>query len=380
MQPLQSIQTLLADSRCDVIRLRITLLLVLFCAGSAGCGDGLNPLQNESSAEPVAAAVLSVNVIRPEVSSDVPETVVCFGKFKPTREALLPFARSGVVADVRKRAGDRVVEGELLANLDQQVIVEQQRNAEAALQRAKADAQRVSQSQAAQMVPQIRTLEAQLNALNAEFAKAELKAPFTGIVAECNVESGAVVSAQMTAFVIIEDKSPLVEVNLDKESAARLTDGQQLWVGHNDAALLTEIQQRSPIRGPAGGEQLLLEFEQPLAADQWLSGKVVEIRFRVSTDQSGYWLPISALQQSADGPWSVLLTEKSAGGDADQLTVVRRECLVGRHEDERVLVSGIDLDNALVIADGSHRVVPGQTVTAVEALRPDDALPPKGEQ
>jgi len=309
---------------------------------------------------------LNVNVLRPELTEDVDNLVVCFGRFRPTRESSLVFARGGIVQNVRKRPGDKVAEGDVLADLDQQQIIKQKETIEAKLQRVRDEAKGVPRAQATQLAPQIKELESQLSELQAELANGQIKAPFPGIIAECIVEIGSAVSPRSPAFVIMEDKSPLVELNLNTEIAEQLDSNQRLWVGHNGTALITTIQQRSPILGPTGGLKLLLEFEKPLESDQWLYDKVVEIRFRIPSDASGYWLPLSALHKTIDGPWSILLAEKASEDGASRFSVARRDCNVIRHQDERVLVMASDLDDALVIADGSHRIVPGQSVIPVE--------------
>lgn len=375
MQSINSLRPWVPNSHTGARSIAVPLLLFV----CAGCGDHHTQLLYESSAKSPAPVAMHVNVLQPELADNATESVVCFGRIKPTRDALLSFAKGGVVVDVRKQAGDSVVEGELLANLDQEKIIQQQRDAEIALRRVQEAARRATQAEADRLIPQMQTLKGQLNALKTELVKGQLNAPFTGIVAECNVESGASVSPQMTAFVIVEEGSPLVEVNLTAEKASQLPDDEQLWIGHNGLARRARIKQRSPIHEPTDGVKLLLEFEKPLETDQWIYGTVVEIRYRTATDVSGYWLPISALHRTHDGPWSVLVAEQSPNNDAGQLIVVRRECQVVRYEDDRVLVSEFDKGTAFVIVDGGHRVVPGQTVTVVEPASLDAERQPKGE-
>jgi len=180
-------------------------------------------------------------------------------------------------------------------------------------------------------------------------------------------------------FIPDEDGSPLVEVNLANNSAVRLADGQRIWIGHDGKAVRTRIKQRSPLQGPMPGERLLLQSEEPIDAQRWAAGDVVEIRSRASISEGGFWLPISALHRTANMAWSVLTAVKSES-EADQWSVKRVECRIIAYEDNRVLVEAAELEGAVVIADGSHRIVPGQVVTFGEVKNAGATAQSKGDQ
>lgn len=137
---------------------------------------------------------------------------------------------------------------------------------------------------------------------------------------------------------------------------------------------------------------MLLELQEPLTADQWTYAEAVEVRYRLNSRDSGYWLPLSAIQSSHVGSWSVLVAEQSPSQNPPATEVsgspanpsawvaVRHDCQVQRYADGRVLVSAAGLDQALVITDGGHRLVPGQAVKPVllPAARTSPPLPKDG--
>ena len=366
----------------------LAYLLLIVCTGCSE--EGLFRAERDAGA---VSSVMTVNVLTAEFTEHRPETIVRFGQFKPTREAVLPFSRSGVVGEIYKRAGDRVSEGELLATLAQPGIAEQKAIIEAGLKQLKDGAEPGSAQQSAASDAKARQLQSRLDAVNLELKNGELRASWSGIVAACRVEVGSPVFAGATAFILVEDKSPMVQVDIGADAAARISSDQNIWVANNGVAFVTRIQRRSPLPGPISGEQLLLEFQTPLTSKQWSYGKVVEIRFRVPGNDSGCWLPISALHRSPDGPWSVFLAEPLTefveslpDGESRQFTVVSRECTVLRQEENRVLLhfDGLDVvepDSPLVIVDGSHRIVPGQAVRPVaetgvlDSVKADDGRP-----
>lgn len=355
------------------------LMLLLWLCICAGCDADTNGLLRHSAVLPAVPMVLNVRVMPAEYSERVEETVVCFGVFQPTREASLTFSQGGMVQEVRVERGQKVTQGQLLANFNQQTIVQQRQAAEDAHQSALAELNLATPAQRPNVIAKINSLNAQRNALDAELAKGQLKAPFAGIIARQNIQTGDFVSPQMPAFILMEEGSPLVRIQLDQPAAAALESDTTLWIGHNGSARPAKIKQRSFLRGPVSGEQLLLELQEPLTVDQWKYAEVVEVRCRRNTRDSGYWLPLSAIHDAAGDSWSVLVAEKqslqsSPSSEAGQLSenpsawvAVRRDCQVQRYADGRVLVNASDLDRALLIIEGGHRLVAGQAVKPVFA-------------
>jgi len=192
-------------------------------------------------------------------------------------------------------------------------------------------------------------------------------------------ENGSEIVVCYGQLVSSEDGTPLVELNLAEKIAARLSADQQIWVGHDGQARVTKIRGRSPLQGAMEGERILLESEEPLDAERWEIGDVVEIRFRASLNESGFWLPLSAVHGTADKAWSVLTAVQSDAA-TELWRVERVDCEVIGYEENRVLVKSADLTGAVVVADGSHRVVSGQKVTLAEAQQSGIASQAKGDQ
>lgn len=351
-------------------------ILLLGFSSCTGC-DFENSLLTDAAVSASAPMVLKVAVQAAEYSANADKTVVCFGMFQPAREASLTFSQGGMVQEIRAEPGQKVTEGQLLAALNQQPIVQQRQAAENAHQRALAELNQAAPAQRPQITARINGIEAQKNALDAELAKGQLRAPFAGMIARRNIQPGDFVSAQMTAFVLMEDGPPLVRVQLDQQTAAALDTNVRMWIGHNGTAIPAKIKQRSLLRGPVTGEQLLLELQEPLTVDDWAYAEVVEVRYRLSTPDSGYWLPLSAVHHSAGGSWSVLVAEQrrpktsafteaeTSSADQSAWVAVRRDCQVLRYADGQVLVTAPDLNQKLVITDGGHRLVAGQAIDPV---------------
>lgn len=102
-------------------------------------------------------------------------------------------------------------------------------------------------------------------------------------------------------------------------------------------------------------------------------GSTVECRFNISNENSGYWVPIVALNRSGRGIWSVMTVVPNDGANQGLGTVQNKIVQVQQFDDQRVLVTGSIAPDELIIAEGRHRIVAGQTV-GINPVDPDASV------
>lgn len=327
-------------------------------------------LAEDPLAELTESKQLRVHVIRPQLTENAAKTVVCYGKFRPVRESRLQFGRPGVVEKLLKSVGETVLEGELIAELQQDDLNNQTSKLESTLQDAQDKIKTMPAAEASKQKSRIQQLQAQLKTLQVQLAAGRLTADAAGVVVKSDLKVAAMAFPGRTTLTVADKQSPFVDISLNSDTAAELADNQSVWVGHNGTALVTSIKSRESISTEAGGERLTLEFRKPLDSDSWSYGSVVEVRYRRFEGESGYWIPMTALKRSTDGSWSVLIAEPLKNDAA--LSLVRKQsCEVVRHQNDQILVNALNLDQAAVIVDGTHRIVPGQNVVLVEVTTDD---------
>ncbi len=283
--------------------------------------------------------VPTVNVIRLQKVENVYETSVFYGKLKASRQSRLGFARGGRVKSVLAEIGDRVGDGAKLAELEQEQIENQQQEITEDIETARQNLQIAGFQEAPALEGRIQALEKQLEQIELELEKGLVKAPFSCIVSARHIDPGSLVAQGQTALEVVE----------------------VVWVLIGNRAVEGLVQARSPLTDSSGSRIVLLQLTSDLQNINWSIGETVEIRFRIATSKSGFWVPFTALQREANGLWSVLVVESGAE------PVVNRTILeLLQLEDDRALVRGMLNDGDLMIADGTHRVVPGQRVEPVD--------------
>ena len=80
------------------------------------------------------------------------------------------------------------------------------------------------------------------------------------------------------------------------------------------------------------------------------------LTLRERVDAPGFWVPLTALVEGDRGPWTVLAVGEDAGG----AVAVREAIEVLTVEGHRAYVRAAFADGTRIVADGAHRIRPGQ--------------------
>lgn len=230
------------------------LVLLVAAGGSWWMLQGAKPQGDRYHTQPVELGDLRV-------------TVTAVGKLQPLDEVIISSELSGIVRAVHVDTNDRVAAGQVLAELDTQVLTAQARQSHAQVEASQAslqqalvnvDAQKLAFDRAKSLtekgaasqasldqarasyetaVASVALAEAQLRqarasdeAAHTNLGKAQVVSPIDGVVLERNVEPGqAVVSALQAAtmFRVARDLDRMmVEVELDEADVGRIHQGQ----------------------------------------------------------------------------------------------------------------------------------------------------------
>lgn len=236
-------------------------LVIVALAGSAawfGTG-GLRasaPTPNTAIAEPapqiVQLSALDVMTVQPTTAEDI---VKATGQVFPVQEAAVSAQVNGLAESVTVRPGDEVEKGDLLASIgptDLQLQLDQQRNtveatraqlasAVANLGRTQSLADKgltsqtdldAAKSEVDRLTATFATQQSQVQSAILNVERAQIAAPFAGIVASRTIEPGQIVSSGTPIFTIVDMSKVRVELLIALRDAARISTGQtvNLWV------------------------------------------------------------------------------------------------------------------------------------------------------
>jgi RND family efflux transporter MFP subunit len=306
------------------------------------------------------------------------------GVVLPARSAELAFEFSGTVQIMMVDEGDRVAEGDLLAQLDTALLAIERRQLQAQLLEAQANL-RLSQANLARhqtlesdgFASQQRRdeLEASHDAVAASIdqflaaldgnevrqQKAHIYAPFAGVVGERYLEEGSSAGAGRPVLRMLETGQMEAHVGVPRQLAGVLQVGQLVSVQIGDdtlegqvLAVGAELKQRSHTA----------KVRIKLPSQPLFSGSLVELQLEDAIATAGYMLPQSALTASLRGLWRVFVLVPAGDG---LYRVEARDLQLRYSGEQHAYVEGGLSDGEMVVTEGVHKIVPGQLVRVVEA-------------
>ncbi|MEE4377530.1 MAG: efflux RND transporter periplasmic adaptor subunit [Candidatus Competibacteraceae bacterium] len=373
------------------IRRRWSLAIgITFAAmGLAFAGHALSRLPGQPVEKPVSSAPLPVAVIRlqPQPTYDVQRVFV--GRVEATRRSAVGFELGGLLQQVAVDEGDTVAQDQLLARLDTKRLKAQRQELQAALAATQADQalakitlkrfERVVKSggvtrqgldearesyRAAQAG--VTLAQSRIATIDVELNKSELLSPFAAKVVRRYVDEGRVLNAAEPVLELIEHPPAEIRIGI----AGRLVDtvqvGQRLTVELNEQSVPTRVKALLPVRGPdTRTVDVLLTLEDKSNAVR--AGDLARLTLSKTVSEPGYWLPLDALSEGPRGLWTVYRLEPAGESPEKPLPQAEYEVVpllveILHQESDRVFTQGALPDNALIVAGGLHRIVPGQLV------------------
>ncbi len=242
----------------------------------AGCGAVASPT-------PIPTIVLNS---APAASS---ATVSASGEVVPASKASLSFPLTGVVSDVRVRAGDKVLAGQVLATLDTSILQAQVQEADANVRASQIHYSYLARSGTDQehldsALADVASLQAILDGVKATLAQATLAAPFPGTIASVDiVPSETVVPGQEVIMLGDFSHFRVETTDLSERDVPKVQVGQAAQV--NVVALNQTFPGRvtdvSRIASTVGGDvvyKVTVEFDTQPAGLLWGMTADVQIR------------------------------------------------------------------------------------------------------
>jgi multidrug efflux system membrane fusion protein len=358
---------------------------------AAGCGRARTSAGQGGPAVPVQ--------IGRAVLQTLPITQNAIGTVQTLRTVTIKSQVDGVIAQIHFREGEEVQAGDLLVTLDRRPFENNLRSARADLANARAQAelagveaaryqqldqqQAISKEQLSQLLTDVETTKAQVQAKEAAVANAELQlsyteilAPIAGRTGQLNLHEGALVKANDAGFtlVTINQLAPItVAYAVPEASLASLrtalaagvvtvTASPHDGVGKSVEGRLDFIDNAVD---PTTGTILLKAVFANADRALW-PGQFVDIVTRLGDEPGTVLVPAAAVQTGQRGSQvfvvkpdrTVELREVKIGPSADGLTVIR---------------SGVQAGET-VVTDGQLRLVPGARVEPKRLAAPGDGV------
>ena len=337
----------------------------------------------EAEARAARAAIIQLAPyeVRRIEPATLTETLKITGSLAPVRQLRLTSEVSAQVTNVTARPGDEVFRGQTLVAFDSDTLQNQLDQAQATAQatrvqldQAQSDYDRTeslvnrglqaantlekARSALDQLTATLAAQETQVVSARRALDRANVTAPFDGVVSARNVEPGQVVAAGSPLMTLVDMSSLEVEATAPVSFAPELAKGQAVDLtveGFGDRVFDGKVARLAPVA--IEGSRMLPVFvslDNPggeLRGGMFASGRIV-----LESRAGGLAIPAGALRQDADGPYVLVIADDKAE---------RRAVGIGRSWDGGVLLeveSGLAAGD-LVVIEPLPELAAGDSVT-----------------
>ena len=365
------------------IRSGLAALAVLILAGT--------PAPTVAQGGPATVGVETVEV------QTIAETVPLFAKVVTSREGTVASRIAGTVDRVNVLDGVSVSEGDILVELDTELLDILARQAEARvaeaaagiatatsrLDRATNALKRIeglrntnsfsqsrfdeaqsdyfeAQGQLAEAQARVKTAEAALAEARYQLERARITAPFSGIVLHVNTNPGEFISSGAAVLTLVDTASFEIEASVPARYIRVLEPGLEVAGTTEDGeALSLSVRVLLPVEDPATRTRPV-RFSSSMLADleKVAIGQSITVSIPVSAPREVIAVPKDALVQ-ARGGWTVFV---AADGKAEPRNVEIGAALGERFE----VLSGL-APGEVVVTRGNERLRPGQDIAPMGA-------------
>lgn len=333
----------------------------------------------------------STKTISPQQSYTI--TRHYLGQLKAKQHTNLSFEYAGKVNQLLVDNGDVVKKDQLLAEQDTQLLQYKTAELQAQVSQAKAQVvlnqsnltriktlindgyssqQRLDELNAENQIlnAQINGLNAQIKTLNYQKEKANLLAPFDGVITKRLISTGEVISPSTPAFQLIEQSNSEVSVGVPDKLAMSLSVGDIFDLDVVNAShekyqgrLISIGKQIDSLNRTV---QLRLELVESTNTNLQLNGQLVRVKIAEQINKSGFWLPLPAITDGVRGQWQIFIAKPVA--DEQNNFILQTTTVNVLHTNQQaVYVTGLALTPHTIVSQGVHRYVGGQVVRSSEA-------------
>ncbi|NEP17788.1 MAG: efflux RND transporter periplasmic adaptor subunit [Leptolyngbya sp. SIO4C1] len=207
----------------------------------------------------------------------------------------------------------------------------------------------------------VQQLDAAIAGVDVNIQKSTLRSPFAGIVSSRKVDEGTVVGAGQSVVRLVEDAALEARIGMPTTTVSRLQPGDTQTVTLNGDRYEATVTAVLPEVDPETRTQVVVLQLDRAAVPHINPGQTVRAEIAETVPTEGIWIPTSALTQDIRGLWSAYLIVPTEDRE-DRFEIQPQSVEILHQESNRALVRGTLQTGDRVVANGVHRLVPGQQV------------------
>lgn len=317
-------------------------------------------------------------------SEDIVQEVTLNGTVNALRVSGMSAAVAGLLDEVRVETGDRVARGDVLVELDDEMITwelsaaraeaEEARNRLEEARRRLREARSVGagrniaatevsarESEVAVSEATLARLEAVRRQVEVRAGRHRVTAPFDGVVSQRSRDLGEWVTPGDQLLTLVDTDSLRLDFQVPQSFYKRIDDNSRLLVQDGQEQNRATIDVLVPVNDPQS-RTFLLRAIKPESV-KLLPGMAVQAVLRVTTGERGLTVSRDAINRYPEGRTTVWIAEP---GDEDTWTVSEKRVRLGTGFEGRVEVTGGLEAGQKVVVRGNESLSEGISVRIAE--------------
>lgn len=329
---------------------------------AAGCGEETGFAAEEAVAPPAdSRAVVTIVPIAPGSLTDVLEIS---GRLEPKAEVLVSAELGGRVEEVRFDKGDRVEPGQLLARVGSDLLRAAVAEAEADLEAARTEHDRIRRLVEKEASPaqaltaaeaNLKRSEARAETARLRFERSEITAPASGVVVRRDIEPGEVLGPGNAVALLHETATLRATIGIPETDIAFFSTGSSAEItldAYPDRSFAGRITYIAP-SATRPGRNFQAEVEIGNRDGTLRSGLIVRTRLERRVHEEAVVIARDALVER-DGVFHAFVLEDGRAA--------MRAVSLGPDEGDRVVIAaGIEIGETLIVS-GHRSLLDGQPV------------------
>jgi membrane fusion protein, multidrug efflux system len=291
-----------------------------------------------------------------------------YGEVKTDKNVLLYPETMGLVTKILVSEGQKVSQGQVIAQLDNKIVQDQIREVQTLYEMANTAYEKQSrlweqkigsEMQYLQAKTQKESLESSISTLNSQLGKAQVRAPFSGVVDAIFPKQGEMGNPQMPIARVVNTEKMYIKSDVSEQHLQAVRQGSpvQLELPGLNKTLESTISEVSKYINPEN-RSFKIRVDLPVGDTDLRPNQMAHMKINDYGDEAAIVLPSSVIMQTPSGKDFVFVLDEKEGKTFAKRVLVKTGF---EYEGKTEILEGLEKDTQ-VISEGAKSVRDGQRV------------------
>ena len=308
----------------------------------------------------ISFKVYSIEVLEVKILNSYSITKEFPGKLLPIEQSKLSFEIPGKINKINVDVGDSVIQGQILAKLDNREALAKANQARASYDLSKQVLERfedlreqghISIQDLDKAKSDFIIAKSQYEFFKVKLEQTNLVSPFNGVIQNRFLDTGTVINSGIPILEIIDSNYVEAHISVPVIYLEDMQINKEYDFEFDGEIVKATFTKLAPM-SPGGSNSRLAIFK---FSEFFNPGSIANLQLKISKQAKGTWVPLKSLSQSDQGLWTIYTI-------GNNKTVVRDIVEIVHFEDDYAFVSGTIKSGDLVVLGGASKIIEGKKI------------------